>query len=42
MSSAPREIAQRLGMPTPFMDALLGLTRLFGESRGIYRRAAGQ
>lgn len=36
--SAPREIAQRLGMPTPFMDALLGLTRLLGESRGIYRR----
>jgi 2-dehydropantoate 2-reductase len=36
--SAPREIAQRLGMPTPFMDALLGLARLFGESHGLYRR----
>lgn len=36
--SAPREIAQRLGLPTPFMDALLGLTRLFGESHGIYTR----
>ncbi len=38
--SAPREIAARLAMPTPFIDALLGLTRLFAESRGIYRRAA--
>ena len=36
--SAPREIAQRLGLPTPCMDALLGLARVFGESRGIYRR----
>jgi 2-dehydropantoate 2-reductase len=36
--SAPREIAQRLGMPTPFMDALLGLARLFGQSHGLYPR----
>jgi 2-dehydropantoate 2-reductase len=36
--SAPREIAARLAMPTPFIDCLLGLTRLFAESRGIYRR----
>lgn len=38
--SAPREIAHRLSMPTPFMDALLGLCRLFGESRQIYTRKA--
>lgn len=38
--SAPREIAQRLRMATPFMDALLGLARLFGESRGLYRRSS--
>jgi 2-dehydropantoate 2-reductase len=36
--SAPREIAQRLGIHTPFMDALLGLSRLFGESHGLYGR----
>lgn len=36
--SAPREIAQRLGVPTPYMDALLGLARLFGESQGLYRQ----
>jgi 2-dehydropantoate 2-reductase len=36
--AAPREIAQRLGMPTPSMDALLGLARLFGESHGLYPR----
>jgi 2-dehydropantoate 2-reductase len=35
--SAPREIAQRLGMATPSMDALLGLARLFGEAHGLYR-----
>jgi 2-dehydropantoate 2-reductase len=35
--AAPREIAARLAMPTPFIDCLLGLTRLFAESRGIYR-----
>ncbi len=36
--SAPREIAKRLGMATPYIDSLLGLCRLFGETRGIYRR----
>ncbi len=34
--AAPREIAQRLGLPTPGMDALLGLTRLMGRVRGLY------
>lgn len=33
---APREIAQRLGMATPNIDALLGLARLFGRTRGLY------
>jgi 2-dehydropantoate 2-reductase len=32
-----REIAQRLGVATPNIDALLGLTRLFARSRGLYR-----
>jgi 2-dehydropantoate 2-reductase len=31
-----REIGQRLAMPTPFIDALFGLTRLFGRVRGLY------
>jgi 2-dehydropantoate 2-reductase len=34
--AAPREIAARFGIPTPGMDALYGLTRLMGASRGIY------
>lgn len=33
---APREIARRLGMATPNIDALLGLARLFGQTRGLY------
>lgn len=33
--SAPREIAERLAIPVPNMDALLGLTRLFAKSRGL-------
>jgi 2-dehydropantoate 2-reductase len=39
--SAPSEIGRRLNMPTPFMDALLGITRLFGETHGLYRRDVG-
>ena len=35
---AVREIGQRVGVATPNIDALLGLVRLFGETRGIYRR----
>jgi 2-dehydropantoate 2-reductase len=33
---AAREIAQRVGLPTPAIDALLGLTRLFARCRGLY------
>ena len=31
-----REIGVRLGLATPNIDALLGLTRLLGQQRGIY------
>jgi 2-dehydropantoate 2-reductase len=31
-----REIAQRLAIATPHIDALLGLTRLFARVRGLY------
>lgn len=34
--SAPREIAELLGAATPNLDALLGLSRLFAQSRGLY------
>ncbi|MGS5084884.1 2-dehydropantoate 2-reductase [Hydrogenophaga sp. A37] len=30
------EIGQHLGEPTPSMDALMGLTRLMGQVRGLY------
>lgn len=33
---AVREIGQHLGEPTPSMDALMGLTRLMGQMRGLY------
>lgn len=32
---APREIASRLGIPTPQLDRIYGLTRLMGESLGL-------
>ena len=32
---APREIARRVGVPTPAMDALYAMTRLMAESRGL-------
>lgn len=35
-----REIAERLGIVTPNIDALLGLTRLFAQERGLYPPAA--
>lgn len=35
---APREIARLLNIATPDIDALLGLTRLFAQSRGLYPR----
>ncbi|WP_353193813.1 2-dehydropantoate 2-reductase [Pandoraea pnomenusa] len=34
--SAVREIGQRVNVPTPNIDALLGLTRLFGRVHGLY------
>lgn len=34
--AAPREIAHRFGIETPMMDALFGLARLMGQSRGLY------
>lgn len=34
--TAPREIARTLGLPTPNIDALLGLTRQFAISEGLY------
>jgi 2-dehydropantoate 2-reductase len=33
---AVRELGGRLGVPTPSIDALFGLTRLFGRVRGLY------
>lgn len=33
---AVREIGQHLGLATPNIDALLGLTRLMAQSRGLY------
>lgn len=37
--SAVQEIGQRVAVPTPHIDALLGLTRLFGRVRGLYPEA---
>ena len=37
--SVVREIAQRLQIATPNVDALLGLTRLFARVRGLYPQA---
>ncbi|HEY1460844.1 MAG TPA: 2-dehydropantoate 2-reductase [Casimicrobiaceae bacterium] len=34
--SAPREIGNALGMPTPYLDALLGLARLQAKTLGLY------
>jgi 2-dehydropantoate 2-reductase len=34
--AAPREIAQLVSVPTPSLDTLLGLARLFARSRGLY------
>jgi 2-dehydropantoate 2-reductase len=31
-----REIGQRLGVATPQIDSLYGLTRLFGQVHGLY------
>ncbi len=37
--AAVHDIALRTGEPTPSIDALLGLTRLFGRVRGLYPQA---
>lgn len=37
--AAVREIGQRVGVATPFIDAVLGLTRLFGRVHGLYPQA---
>jgi len=34
--SAPREIAGKLGIETPMLDALTALTRLFAQQNGLY------
>ena len=34
--TAVHEIGRRVGQPSPHIDALLGLTRLFGRVRGLY------
>jgi 2-dehydropantoate 2-reductase len=36
---AVREIGQRVGIPTPSIDALFGLTRLFGRVHRLYPQA---
>jgi 2-dehydropantoate 2-reductase len=33
---AVREIAQRLHIPTPNIDAIFGLTRLMARGKGLY------
>jgi 2-dehydropantoate 2-reductase len=38
---AVREIGARVGVPTPSIDALYGLARLFGRVRGLYPAAPG-
>ena len=34
--TAVSEIGERVGVPTPGTDALLGLTRVFAAERGLY------
>ena len=36
---AVHEIGQQVAVPTPFVDGLLGLTRLLGATRGLYAPA---
>jgi len=40
--TAVHEIGRRVGVPTPQIDALLGLTRLFGRVRGLYPQGPPQ
>ena len=37
-----REIAQRVGLVTPFIDALLGLARVHARAHGLYPQAQAQ
>ncbi|MDR1367470.1 MAG: 2-dehydropantoate 2-reductase [Candidatus Accumulibacter sp.] len=37
---AVREMGQRIGIPTPNIDVIFGLTRLFGRVHGIYPEAS--
>lgn len=39
--AAVREMGQRVGVPTPNIDALLGLARLFARVHGLYPEASG-
>ncbi|MNG27965.1 2-dehydropantoate 2-reductase [compost metagenome] len=39
---AVKEIGQRLGVATPSIDALFGLTRLFARVHGLYPQVAAQ
>jgi len=38
---AAKEIGERVGVATPTIDALLGLIRLYGRTRGLYPQAHG-
>lgn len=38
--TATHELGRRVGVPTPHIDVLLGLTRLFGRVHGLYPEAA--
>ncbi|HSI00517.1 MAG TPA: 2-dehydropantoate 2-reductase [Reyranella sp.] len=38
--TAVHELGRRTGVATPYIDALLGLTRLFAQSRGLYPAAS--
>ena len=40
--SSVQEIGQAVGVVTPTIDSVLGLTRLFARTRGLYPQAAAQ
>ncbi len=40
--TAVRELAQRVGVATPHIDALLGLTRVFAQTQGLYPQAGAK